>query len=357
MNQREFDIKTISDDFALWELRISNTNALSLYDGNVISESILCEILNCIFDYNLKNVNADRKNAPAVDLGDKTNRIAFQITSTKTTTKIQETISKFKEHGLAEYYDELFVLILGKKQKNYPTFNIMDGLIFNKEKNILDFQDLLKIISYLPSSKIKQIKTTMSSSTAAVSSKNHTNAMVMQKKVIALKKRMEKDLLRKLSQDEYRINYYEPWIKFIYPGVIIRAVGDRTFPGGDPQNPKWLKTEFWNFYDYGIEFIGGGGRIIIDKEGYWDILDIGDERINNPEYRTEVFHVFSRLAFENIATYDTEPESYYGLPTIFCNFNINGWPYEEIRIGLMGVFKMERVTKYFDEEMRRKLKP
>jgi hypothetical protein len=78
MNPRELELKTIANEFAKWELKISNLNSLNLYDVNLFSENSICELLNCIFDYKLHNINALTKNHPAIDLGDEYNRVAIQ---------------------------------------------------------------------------------------------------------------------------------------------------------------------------------------------------------------------------------------------------------------------------------------
>lgn len=56
-----------------------------------------------------------------------------------------------------ESYDELFVFILGKKQNRYSKFICKEEFSFNADKHILDFRDLLRFISFLPSYKIKRM--------------------------------------------------------------------------------------------------------------------------------------------------------------------------------------------------------
>ncbi|MXN91103.1 SMEK domain-containing protein [Flavobacterium sp. Sd200] len=62
MNQREQDLKTIAQELAVWEVNIKNLNAVNLQDINIISEQVICELLNLVFGYELKNVNADQNN-------------------------------------------------------------------------------------------------------------------------------------------------------------------------------------------------------------------------------------------------------------------------------------------------------
>jgi len=194
MNLRELEIKTISNEFASWETKISNLNSLNLYDANIFSEHSICELLNCIYEYKLHNINAVQKNFPAIDLGDKYNRISFQVTSTKSSKKIQSTIDKFIGNKLYNDYDELFILILGKKQSNYPEFKVTNEFTFNKHKNIIDFRDLLSSINFLPTLKIKKISKILieeNETVNRVAPKRSSSARIIRN--LALKKRMKKD--------------------------------------------------------------------------------------------------------------------------------------------------------------------
>ncbi|MDB5228060.1 MAG: hypothetical protein JWN78_2253 [Bacteroidota bacterium] len=87
MNKRELILKTISNEFSRWQISIENLSSLNLYDANIFSEKSICDILNAIFDYQFMNINSVIKNYPAIDLVDKENRIAIQITSTKSKKK------------------------------------------------------------------------------------------------------------------------------------------------------------------------------------------------------------------------------------------------------------------------------
>jgi hypothetical protein len=73
-------------------------------------------LLNAVFPYRLKVLG---KNHPAVDLGDKTNGIAFQITSRTDADKIKEDLRTFADKNLAAEYPQgiRFLLLTDKKIK------------------------------------------------------------------------------------------------------------------------------------------------------------------------------------------------------------------------------------------------
>lgn len=79
-------------------LKLASSQGLT--DENHVSEDFFCGLLNMLFDYNLKNLNAKEKNHPAVDLGDAVSRISFQVTIDSSSAKINETLKKFDAHNL-----------------------------------------------------------------------------------------------------------------------------------------------------------------------------------------------------------------------------------------------------------------
>jgi hypothetical protein len=104
--------------------------------------------LNEIYGYNLENLNYDHENYPGIDLGDKINKIGFQITTRKDARKIKECLEKFAEGQSKVYINGIRFLIirLGKKpqlkkdkyQKIYPGFD--------PDRHILTAKDLLQEI-------------------------------------------------------------------------------------------------------------------------------------------------------------------------------------------------------------------
>ena len=62
-------------------------NTINLTDINICSEDFFADLLNLIYGYDLKNLNALQKNYSGIDLGDIKNRVCVQITSNKTNNK------------------------------------------------------------------------------------------------------------------------------------------------------------------------------------------------------------------------------------------------------------------------------
>lgn len=162
MINKEFYLKNIAEDLALLSREVSILNAVNLYDINIIAEDFFPGLLNLIYGYKLKNANHLEKNAPAIDLVDPENRIAVQVTSDNSSTKIKHTIEEFNKNQAYQLYDRLVVLILTQKKNYSSNFDTQGMFTFEKTKDIWDVEKLMKDIRELQTEKIKAISTYLS---------------------------------------------------------------------------------------------------------------------------------------------------------------------------------------------------
>ncbi|WP_315747605.1 MULTISPECIES: SMEK domain-containing protein [unclassified Bradyrhizobium] len=117
-------------------------------DINLALEDAFIPILKSVYNLpHLINLNRKHKNFPGIDLGDDHDRVAFQITSTTTLDKVKFTVGKFMERAYYNTFDELYVLMLAKKQSSYSQASVNellnDQFAFNCKKHIIDLGDLL----------------------------------------------------------------------------------------------------------------------------------------------------------------------------------------------------------------------
>jgi hypothetical protein len=79
--------------------------------------------------------------------------VSFQITSTTTLEKVKFTVRQFMDRAYYNTFDELFILMLGKKQSSYSQTSVnellTDQFAFNCKKHIIDLGDLLGQVSGL----------------------------------------------------------------------------------------------------------------------------------------------------------------------------------------------------------------
>lgn len=162
MINKEIYLKEIVQNLTLLSKEVTLLNAVNLYDINIIAEDFFPGLLNLIYGYDLKNINTIEKNAPAIDLFDKENRISIQVTSDNESKKIKHTIKEFVDNESYKEYERLVVLILTHKKKYSVDFDTEGKFVFDKKKDIWDTEDLIKAIRGLETEKIKEISSYLS---------------------------------------------------------------------------------------------------------------------------------------------------------------------------------------------------
>ena len=150
MNRIEYIHKIVKYSTRFVE-EVNSFNSLNQYDINIHAESFLIPLLNEVFGLSLENVNSTlKKSFPAIDLADFENRVAFQITSTKSFEKIKTTLKKFKSHGLNNNFDVLYFYILTEKKEKYNDDKLTEFLptdfSFSPSDHVFDKNDILKRI-------------------------------------------------------------------------------------------------------------------------------------------------------------------------------------------------------------------
>jgi len=132
---------------------------LGLFDDNKHWENIIRNLLNDCLGYELENLNMDKANYPGIDLGDRSNGIGIQVTTTKTSAKIKNTLEKMMKEKVYEEFKSLKVFILGDKQDTYTVdMQPYEGKIyFNIDEDIWDFQDLLKFLNNMNATELTNI--------------------------------------------------------------------------------------------------------------------------------------------------------------------------------------------------------
>ncbi|MBK8988004.1 MAG: SMEK domain-containing protein [Chloroflexi bacterium] len=157
MLAKEAYLKKLSSYLALLQTHISMRGQMALFDVNIVAEDIVKELLNLAFGLELINLNKNTFNQASIDLGDLKNGVAVQVTSTKTSAKIETTINLFLEHGLYEKYSKLLIFVLQPKQKTYKKFDTHNLFNFDPEEHIIDFESFIRSVQSLETSQLKQL--------------------------------------------------------------------------------------------------------------------------------------------------------------------------------------------------------
>lgn len=158
-NQRANNV--IRERLSVLATQIKLSNDHNLQDVNVYAEDFIGELFNLIWGYSLVNLNTYEEDSsiPGIDLGDKTNQVAIQVTSTATREKIVSTKQKFEKYHLSSGYKSLKVVLL---QQTKPKFNKPEELSESGRyefsvKDVLSVSELLFEIGKLQISKQEAI--------------------------------------------------------------------------------------------------------------------------------------------------------------------------------------------------------
>lgn len=116
----------------------------NLLDDNVFSEDFIKNLLNVCMGWNLVNLNTDVNDFPGIDLGDKERHIGVQITSTRTSKKIIDSLDTIVKKKVDNDFNEIYFFILGKKQKNYKVDFEKYSTLKCSKNNIWDILDICK---------------------------------------------------------------------------------------------------------------------------------------------------------------------------------------------------------------------
>ncbi|RWA98281.1 SMEK domain-containing protein [Mesorhizobium sp.] len=129
--------------------QVSTRGRLGLTDLNKHAEDFFKTILNHLFSYSLKNLNAERSNAPGLDLGDEANGVAFQVTAERTSAKVNDTLAKLSA-GQITAFPRIRVLMIAGKQASYTLDAAQCARVGFEVGDIWDIDDLCKRSMDLP---------------------------------------------------------------------------------------------------------------------------------------------------------------------------------------------------------------
>lgn len=129
----------------------------NLLDDNVFSEDFIKDLLNVCMGWNLINLNTDTNRFPGIDLGDKERHIGVQVTSTKTSKKVSDSLDKVVSNNVDKNYNEIYFFILGKKQNSYSVDFAKYDTLDCSESNIWDVSDIIAWCAHYDSIHMEQV--------------------------------------------------------------------------------------------------------------------------------------------------------------------------------------------------------
>lgn len=144
--RREIYTKDIIKAFSVLSAYIEGCSRDGLYDINKFMEDSFIEIANIFFGGNYRNLNIEKYNHPAIDLGCRASRVAIQVTSSISIEKIRHTMSLFERKGYLSSYDKVIFIHLSMHKKR-----------IRSSEEIIDLSNLVNMISSLNNDNLERL--------------------------------------------------------------------------------------------------------------------------------------------------------------------------------------------------------
>lgn len=155
--KRQKYLNEIADNLAWLKNKISLSNAIQLTDIDLFAEDLICGFLNILYDLKLENLNNIQPNYKGIDLGDRINRIAVQVTFSRKRIKVEKTIDDFLECHYEKYYDRLLIVVLGDRTKFNKDFNTRGIFKFSRTNDVLDINEMIREVNKKDDEKVEKI--------------------------------------------------------------------------------------------------------------------------------------------------------------------------------------------------------
>lgn len=150
---REEIFNKISKSLAITKYDIEHRQSINDYCLNIHSENFFRDILNFIYGYELVNSNKEKQNTPYIDLVDNKRRLFFQVTTTRTKEKIENTLQILNEY---KDYEVKILYLLEKSKPNKETITELNSKYnMNLLDSLYDSSDLIRDINDLETTKLK----------------------------------------------------------------------------------------------------------------------------------------------------------------------------------------------------------
>ena len=160
IEERKIAFDNISRTLAITRYDIEQHQLVNDQSLNIHGENWFRDIFNFVYSNNFfVNANIETKtgNASAVDLIDKDKELAYQITTTRTKEKVEDTLKKIKTTEYKYYTLKIFFLFEKSKFKKDTKQYFKNEYNINIQDYLVDYTDLLKDIEALETDKIIEL--------------------------------------------------------------------------------------------------------------------------------------------------------------------------------------------------------
>ena len=183
IEERKIAFDNISRTLAITRYDIEQHQLINDQSLNIHGENWFRDIFNFVYNTNFfVNANLETKtgNASAVDLIDKDEELAYQITTTRTKEKVDNTLKKINTPEYKDYTLKIFFLLEKSKFNKDTKQYFKDEYSINIEDYLIDYTDLLKSIEALETDKLIELNKKLFIKSAEKYTDNITLSLIFQ---------------------------------------------------------------------------------------------------------------------------------------------------------------------------------
>ena len=153
IDKRKAAFDNISRILAITRYDIEQHQAINDLALNIHGENYFRDVFNFVYPY----CKLENANSPCVDLIDKNNKLAYQITTTRTKEKIEKTLTALKTQKYQGYKIKIFFLTSKAKPSNETVEKINTTFNVSIVDCLLDYTDLIKDINDLETNRLIEL--------------------------------------------------------------------------------------------------------------------------------------------------------------------------------------------------------
>ena len=152
LRQKAFN--SISRVLAITRYDIEQRQLINEYGLNIHGENYFRDVFNFVYEYNFINDNFKSQNSACVDLVDESRKLAYQITTTRTKEKLENTFKALKKEKYKNYTIKIFYLLDKSKPNKETIEEFKNSYRIDLNDCLLDYTDLINKINNLETNKL-----------------------------------------------------------------------------------------------------------------------------------------------------------------------------------------------------------
>ena len=157
IDERKLAFDNISRMLAITRYDIEHHQVINDQSLNIHGQNYFRDVFNFVYGCNFVSADFETKNAPCIDLIDKSRKLAYQITTTRTKEKIEKTLIALEKIKYSGYEIKIFYLLNKAKPDEKTRVDLENRFRINLSESLCDYTDLIKSIENLEENRLIEL--------------------------------------------------------------------------------------------------------------------------------------------------------------------------------------------------------